>query len=87
MLNIASGKGMLSLGKMYIVLSDETERRLRLAVVTIFGGKKGDLSSAIEVAIKEWLDKHATEADITKWVRGQLHEKGPGRPRGSKGSF
>jgi len=64
---------------MFIVLSDETERRLRLAVVTILGGKKGDLSSAIELAIKEWLDKHATEANITKWVHGQLHERGRGR--------
>jgi hypothetical protein len=69
---------------MYIVLSDETERRLRLAVVTILGGKKGDLSSAIEVAIKEWLDKHATEANITKWVHGQLHERGPARSHTSK---
>jgi len=69
---------------MYIVLSDETERRLRLAVVTIIGGKKGDLSSAIEMAIKEWLAKHATEANITKWVHGQLHEKRPGRPRTSQ---
>ncbi|MGA2790480.1 MAG: hypothetical protein ABSF00_06915 [Candidatus Bathyarchaeia archaeon] len=74
------------MGKMYIVLSDETERRLRLAVVTILGGKKGDLSSAIEVAIKEWLEKHATEADITKWVREQLHEKRPGRSRASQGT-
>jgi hypothetical protein len=68
---------MLSLGKMYIVLSDETERRLRLAVVTLIGGKKGDLSRSIEVAVKEWLGKHATEADVTKWVRGQLHERKP----------
>ena len=63
------------LGKMYIVLSDETERRLRLAVVTLLGGKKGDLSTAIELAIKEWLGKHATEADVTKWVHGQMHER------------
>jgi hypothetical protein len=59
---------------MYIVLSDQTERRLRLAVVTVYGGKKGDLSSAIEAAVKEWLAKHATEADINKWIRGQLHD-------------
>jgi hypothetical protein len=72
---------MQTLGKMYIVLTDETERRLRLAVVTLIGGKKGDLSSAIEMAIKEWLDKHATEANITKWVHSQLHEKRPGKPR------
>ena len=72
------------MGKMHIVLSDETERRLRLAVVTILGGKKGHLSGAIEMAVKEWLDKHATEASISKWVRGQLHERGPERPRASK---
>ncbi|MGA2627424.1 MAG: hypothetical protein ABSF63_10275 [Candidatus Bathyarchaeia archaeon] len=72
------------MGKMFIVISDETERRLRLAVVTILGGKKGDLSSAIELAVKEWLDKHATEANITKWVRGQLQDKNPERRRISK---
>ena len=74
---------MQALGKIYIVLSDETERRLRLAVVTILGGKKGDLSSAIETAIKEWLEKHATEANITKLVQGQLHEGRPRRRRAS----
>ncbi len=63
------------MGKMYIVISDETERRLRLAVVTVLGGKKGDLSSAIELAVKEWLEKNATEANITKWVHGQLQER------------
>jgi hypothetical protein len=66
---------------MFIVISDETERRLRLAVVTILGGKKGDLSSAMELAVKEWLDKHATEANITKWVRGQLQERGSAERR------
>ncbi|MGP8070291.1 MAG: hypothetical protein ACLP5V_10415 [Candidatus Bathyarchaeia archaeon] len=72
------------MGKMFIVLSDETERRLRLAVVTILGGKKGDLSSAIELAIKEWLEKNATEANITKWVHGQLRERNAQRRRISK---
>jgi hypothetical protein len=72
---------------MYIVISDETERRLRLAVVTILGGKKGDLSSAIEVAIKEWLDKHATEANITKWVHEQLHERRSGKPHAPQKSL
>jgi hypothetical protein len=57
---------------MYIVLSDETERRLRLAVVTVFGGKKGDLSSAIEEAVKQWLGKNATEQNINRWIRKQL---------------
>jgi hypothetical protein len=45
------------LGRLYIVLSDETERRLRLAAVVRLGGKKGDLSGAIELAVTEWLNK------------------------------
>lgn len=75
---------MWTLGRMYIVLTDETERRLRLAAVTILGGKKGDLSGAIEAAVKEWLDKHATAIDIQRWVRGQLRDKTPKKRRGSK---
>ena len=47
----------LYLGKLFIVLSDSVERQLRLASVTRLGGKKGDLSSAIEEAIKDWLKK------------------------------
>jgi hypothetical protein len=48
------------LGKMYIVLSDHIERRLRLAVVMRLGGKKGDLSGAIEEAVNDWLKKDST---------------------------
>ena len=68
---------------MYIVLSDETERKLRLAVVTVFGGKKGDLSGAIEAAVKEWLQKHASERNITHWVEQQLG-KGTKKKRRAK---
>ena len=57
---------------MYIVLSDETERKLRLAVVTVFGGKKGDLSNAIEEAVKQWLRRNATKQNITRWITKQL---------------
>ena len=39
------------------MLSDRVERRLRLAVVMRFGGKKGDLSGAIEEAVTDWLKK------------------------------
>jgi len=45
------------LGKLYIVLSDEVERRFRFEVVKRLGGKKGDLSAAIEEALKDWLNK------------------------------
>ncbi len=42
-----------------MVLSDETEHKLRRALVDNpnYGGKKGDLSESIEEAIKEWLEK------------------------------
>ncbi|MGA3296770.1 MAG: ribbon-helix-helix domain-containing protein [Candidatus Bathyarchaeia archaeon] len=45
------------MGRIYIVLPDEVERKLRLAVVARLGGKKGDLSNAIEDAVKDWLKK------------------------------
>ena len=48
---------MLDLGRLYIVLSDGVERRLRLAVVVRLGGKKGALSGAIEAAVVDWLNK------------------------------
>ncbi|MGA2460636.1 MAG: ribbon-helix-helix domain-containing protein [Candidatus Bathyarchaeia archaeon] len=45
------------MGKIYVVLSDDTERRLRLTIVKRLGGKKGDLSVAIEEAVSDWLGK------------------------------
>jgi hypothetical protein len=45
------------LGKLYIVISDEVERRLRFEVVKRLGGKKGALSGAIEEALKDWFNK------------------------------
>ena len=48
---------MIDLGRLYIVLSDAVERRLRLAVVVRLGGKKGDLSGAIEAAVVDWLNR------------------------------
>ena len=44
------------MGRLYIVLSDQVERRLRLEIVKRLGGKKGDLSNAIEESVKMWLD-------------------------------
>jgi hypothetical protein len=55
------------LGRINIVLSDETEHQLRKEIVDNpeFGGRKGDLSEAIELAIKEWL-MHEHEGRKTK---------------------
>jgi len=51
------------LGKIYIVLSDNVERRLRLAAVVRLGGKKGVLSAAIEEAVNDWLKKGMNPRD------------------------
>jgi hypothetical protein len=48
---------LLDLGRIYIVISDAVERKLRLEVVLRFGGKKGNLSRAVEEAINGWLIK------------------------------
>jgi hypothetical protein len=45
------------MGRIYIVISDEVERRVRLEIVKRLGGKKGDLSAAVEDALKDWLRK------------------------------
>lgn len=50
-LHIAYGDRM---GVLNIVLPDDLERKLRIAVAER-GGKKGDLSGSVEEAIKEWL--------------------------------
>jgi len=46
----------IKMGRLYVILSDQVERRLRLEIVKRFGGKKGDLSNAIEESVKLWLD-------------------------------
>jgi hypothetical protein len=43
------------MGRISIDLPDQLEKQLRLKTVEIFGGKKGDLSRAVEDAIKKWV--------------------------------
>ena len=40
---------------MTVELSDELEKKLRFKTVERFGGKKGDLSRAVEEAVKKWI--------------------------------
>lgn len=44
------------MGRLQIVISDETEKKLR-KVVAKYGYKKGDISRAVEEALKKWLEK------------------------------
>jgi len=45
------------LGRINVDISDELEKQLRLKTVEIFGGKKGDLSKAVQEAVRIWLSK------------------------------
>lgn len=45
------------MGRISVDLPDELEKQLRLKTVQKFGGKKGDLSRAVEDAIKTWVVK------------------------------
>jgi hypothetical protein len=53
--NIKSDK---TLGRINVDISDELEKQLRLKTVEKFGGKKGDLSKAVQEALKTWIDKN-----------------------------
>ena len=43
------------MGRISLHLSDELEKRLRFKTIERFGGKKGDLSRAVEEAVKTWV--------------------------------
>lgn len=43
------------MGRIAVEISDDLEKQLRLKTVERFGGKKGDLSRAVEEAIKTWI--------------------------------
>jgi hypothetical protein len=43
------------MGRISVDLSDELEKQLRFKTVERFGGKKGDLSRAVEEAVKTWV--------------------------------
>jgi hypothetical protein len=46
---------MINMGRISAVLSDELEKKLRLKALEKFGGRKGDLSRAVEEAVKTWV--------------------------------
>jgi hypothetical protein len=48
---------VIGMGRIAVELSDELEKKLRLKTIERFGGKKGDLSRAVEEAVKTWVAK------------------------------
>jgi Arc/MetJ-type ribon-helix-helix transcriptional regulator len=45
------------MSRISIDLPDELEKQLRIKTVERFGGKKGDLSKAVQEAVKTWINK------------------------------
>jgi hypothetical protein len=43
------------MGRISVDLPDQLEKQLRIKTVERFGGKKGDLSKAVEQAVKTWV--------------------------------
>jgi len=43
------------MGRICVELSDQLEKQLRFKTIEKFGGKKGDLTRAVEEAIKTWI--------------------------------
>ncbi len=44
------------MGRINVDISDELEKQLRLKAVEQFGGKKGDLSKAVQEAVRTWIN-------------------------------
>ena len=45
------------MGRISVTISDNLEKKLRFKTVERFGGRKGDLTKAVEEAVKTWVAK------------------------------
>ena len=45
------------MGRIGVNIPDELEKKLRLKTIERFGGRKGDLSKAVEESVKTWVTK------------------------------
>ena len=52
------------MGRISVDLPDELEKQLRLKTVERFGGKKGDLSKAVEEAVRTWIAKITDPTEV-----------------------
>ncbi len=46
------------MGRLLVLIPDALERKFRFAIVSLKGGKKGGLSTAVVESIEDWLKKH-----------------------------
>jgi hypothetical protein len=59
------------MGRISVLLSDELEKQLRFKTVERFGGKKGDLSRAVEEAVKAWITTGAQTREPVRTLQAQ----------------
>ena len=45
------------MGRLGVMIPDELEKKLRFKTIEEYGGRKGDLSRAVEDAIQTWVAK------------------------------
>jgi hypothetical protein len=48
---------MVEMGRISVDIPDELEKELRFKAVESFGGRKGDLSRAVEESVRVWIAK------------------------------
>lgn len=48
---------VIEMGRISVELSNELEKELRFKTIERFGGRKGDLTKAVEAAIETWVAK------------------------------
>jgi len=44
------------MGRVSVYLPDKLEKKLRFKTIERFGGRKGDLSKAVEEAVETWVE-------------------------------
>ncbi|MFH1328065.1 MAG: hypothetical protein ABIH76_04355 [Candidatus Bathyarchaeota archaeon] len=52
-----NGRLVIKMGRICVDLQDELEKKLRFKTIERFSGRKGDLSRAVEEAVKMWVSK------------------------------
>ena len=45
------------MGRIGVGIPDELEKKLRFKTIEVYGGRKGDLSRAVEEAVETWVAK------------------------------
>jgi len=57
------------MGRIEVVIPDSLDKKLRMEVVSRFGGKKGDLLRAVTEALERWLETDESKARARKLAK------------------